>query len=49
VTYDCQCAYDLTGWVDIAVYELADEVCCHADDGDHGDDAEAAGDEECLC
>lgn len=47
-TYHCQSAYDLTRWVDVAVHELADEVGCHADYGDHGDDAEASRDKEGL-
>lgn len=48
-TYHCQSAYDLTRRVDIAGHELADEVCCHTDNGDHGDDTEATGDKEGPC
>ena len=45
-TYHCQSAYNLTRRVDVAGHELADEVCRHADNGDHGDDTEAAGDKK---
>ena len=45
-TYDCEGPDYFARWVDVAVYELADEVGCQADYGDHGDYAEAAGDEE---
>jgi hypothetical protein len=48
-TYHCQSAHNLTRRVDVAVHELADEVCRQANYGDHGDDAEAAGDQEGLC
>ena len=48
-TYHRESAYDLARRVDVAGHELADEVCRHADDGDHGDDAEATGDQEGPC
>lgn len=47
--YDCEGSDYFAWWVDVAVYELADEVGCHADYGYYGDYAEAAGDEEGLC
>jgi hypothetical protein len=48
-TYDCESPYYFAWWVDVAVYELADEVRRQADYGYHGDYAEAAGDEEGFC
>lgn len=46
LAYDRERAYDLARRVDVAVHKLADEVRCDANDGDHGDETEAAGDEE---
>jgi len=48
-TYHRESAYDLARRVDVAGHELADEVCRHANDGDHGDDAEAARGKEGPC
>ena len=48
-TYHRESAYDLARRVDVAGHELTDKVCRHADYGDHGDDTEAARDEECPC
>jgi hypothetical protein len=48
-TYDGQSPDYLTRRVDVAVYELVDEVGGYADYGYHRDYAEAAGDQEGLC
>lgn len=47
-TYDCQCCDHLSRRSDVAADDLRHEVRGHADDGDHGDQGEAAQEDEGL-
>ena len=49
IAHNDQCADDLTGWINVGVDDLGDEIRRQADYGDHGNEGQTTEKKEGFC